>query len=287
MRASLDGISYNFSGRIPQNAERSYQFLLLRTLLGVIAIDRGSAKIKLNVDHSVFPGVPQLLSPAAAVSKFMREYGVAGGIQRFLRLTTSDNRTFYQNLLAEFANFHIETQKGSHASAFIYLYRILERMSFSVPLLYCSTSRDYAGTFNDLRAMFGPDSDKSGEHGFFKKFLSQGRIIERDILDSSYALDFSAAADNRNRYYSQIIRHSDKFLNGDEATCHLEIKFVDVPDLIRNVRNRFFHARTGDGQRNISLVEIHDAHGLFGCLNGVFLNFVALIVLHSLSHKYA
>lgn len=286
MRANVDGIEYSFGGRIPRNAERSYQFIILRVLLGGVTLEQRGVKAKLAIDHSVFPGVTQSRSPAGAMHDFMREYGMAGGVPRFLRLTTADNRAFYQNLLAELSNFQLETKRGSHASAFIFLYRILERMSFSVPLLYCSSSRDYAGTFNDLRAMFGADNDKSGEHGFFKKFLSQGRMVERDVLESVYALDFSPGGANRQRYYTEVSRQSDKFQNGDETISRIEIRFVDVPDLIRNVRNRFFHARTGDGQKNISLVDIHDAHGMFECLNGVFLNFVAMVVLHSMAHKY-
>lgn len=263
MLHAIDGVEYLFRRRAPVNAEKSNQYLLVRSLLGSIDIQTGGRSIAQTRDYSVFPGVDQALSAASAFQKFLKVYGLGCTPEAFIKRTAADNRAFYQDLLAEFSNYFLETERGSHTSAFVHLYRILERLSYSIPLLYCSLSRDYMGTFSDLKAMFASDNDRSGEFGLFNKFLSQGKLIDTTLLDSAYRIDFSASPINKRRHFELIQRHSDKFIGADDTTYQVEIKFRDVPELLRNVRNRFFHFRTGDGQRNISMREIYDTNGFF------------------------
>lgn len=286
MRHSADGIDYVFRHRLPANGEKSNQYVLVRALLGTIEIETASTAVTQTADLSIFPGAPQVKGGAEAIRNFLNVYGVGCSTALFIKKTTTDNRVFYRDILAEFANFFVETEKSSHTSAFVFLYRIMERLSFSIPLLYCSTSHDYVGTFADLKSMFASGREKSGEHGLFKKFLEQGKLVDPTLLDSLYRIDFSTESDNRDLYFKTAKNLSDKFENADQATWQLDIKFRDVPDFLRNLRNRFFHFRTGDGQKNISVGDLQNVHGFFERTNGVFCSFLALVVLHSIAKKY-
>ena len=93
-------------------------------------------------------------------------------------MTRADNRDFYREILSEFLNFQIQAERGNDTSAFVFLYRILERISYSVPLLYTSTQSDFRGTFKDLKSILDADADGDGELGLFKKFLGKGQFSD-------------------------------------------------------------------------------------------------------------
>lgn len=284
MLIPVDGIQYSFSTRLPKNAEKSIQFLLIRLLLGTAAISRGSRQVSPGIDYSTWPGRPQPLSGALAVKAFLSAYGVGKTQASFVKETIADNRRLFQDLLSEFSNFFLENDRGSHTAAFVFLYRALERLSFSIPLLYCSTSNDFIGTFNDLKGLFrGSDA---GELGLLKKFLNQGRLIDGSILDTACTIDFSASALNGRRFYDAVTVRYSAFASSDPTRLQVEITYRRVPDLFVLLRNRFFHLRSGDGQLNISNRELHDSDEFFGVMNNVFCEFLAVLTLHAIAWKY-
>lgn len=280
----IDGLTYSSLARLPKNADRCYQYILTRLLLGIASVSKGTTICRQSTDYSIVPQNVQARKPTDAFKEFLTTYGIGGTVQGFVRKTIADNREFYADLLGEFSNFFIQTERKSHTSAFVFLYRILERLSYCTPLLYSSTQSDYRGTFNDLKALFA--SDNKGELGLFKVFLNNGRFIDQLKLDVPYLIDFSLAYFHKDSFFDLTVARYREWVSNDKNTHQLEIKFRHIPELLQTVRNRFFHFRVGDGQPNIRLAEMPDSDEYFSCLNPSFCSCMAVIVLHTLARKY-
>ena len=284
MAVIIDGLTYSTLGSLPKHADKSNQFLLVRLLTGSASVANGKATVKQLTDFSSLPPTLQTQKPSGTVADFLAAYSVGGDPKRFIRNTGSDNRKFYQDLLSEFSNFFLQTKLGCHTAAFVFAYRILEKLAYTVPLLYCSTQRDYIGTFNDLKALFDPSL--KGELGLFKKFLNQGQFIDPLKLDINYTIDFHSEQGHQTAFFKVTVKHHTEFVNTDSNLSQVAIKFRQVPELLKTLRNRFFHSLTGEGRDNIRLEEIVDSDEYFASLNPVFCSFLSIVSLQTIAKKY-
>ena len=100
-----------------------------------------------------------------------------------LYLTKFKNANFslHNDLLFEFSLYFLSKQKTNYLSGFLHLYRILEFISYSFPLIHSSLSRGYFGTFKALQSYFTKDG---GELDFISNFID--KLFDGDpILGSS------------------------------------------------------------------------------------------------------
>lgn len=278
MPTTVSGIDYTFDTRLQAGADRSYQYLLTKTLIGSSSLHYRGSRVRQNVNYSVLPQTIQAKHGREAFADFLNNFSVGLNEKEFIRKTASLNRNFYQDVLIEFSHYFIQTHRNCHTAAFAHLYRLLERMAFSAPLLYCRASTDYYGTFDELKTLF-TGIDKAGELGFLKKFLNQGKLIDTVLLDFTYRLDFSRHAD-KTLHWNSLSRHFSGFVTKDPATHQFEIKFREMCSLTTTIRNRFFHLRTGDGQDNISIRNLGDPNDFFSEVNKAVSSFISMIALH-------
>lgn len=281
MIISLYGANYHPTGKWPKDGEKSNQLMLVRLLVGTANLENGSTKVIQDKNFSIVPPCPQSNRTKGVFNSFATNYDLGCNLTKFIKITATSNRPFFDDLLNEFSHYFIQTKQGAHTAAFVYLYRILERISYSVPLLYSSLSTDFIGTFNAMKELF--KSDASGELGLFKKFLSQGKFIDPILLDTIYKISFKSTNGKQKNYFKLVNKHFSSFSWADPSTSEVEVKFRDVPSLFITLRNRFFHYRTGDGQDNIALSEIHDPDEFFSCVNEVFCSFLAIVALHAIA----
>lgn len=284
MSVLVDGLTYSSMGRLPSHAEKSIQYLLVRLLTGSLSVSNGGQTAKQRMDYSALPPALQTRGKSQVFSDFLVSYSVGGDTATFVKSTTADNRKFYQDLLSEFSNYFLQSGRGSHTAAFVFLYRILEKLSYTVPLLYCSTQHDYIGTFNELKALFDPSV--KGELGLFKKFLNQGKFIDALKLDINYNITFSSGNGHQGDFFRLTGKHHTDLASRDATLNQIEISFRQVPELLKTLRNRFFHALTGDGKNNIRVEEILNPDEYFACVNPIFCSFLSIVALHTLAHKY-
>lgn len=278
MPTTVSGIDYTFDTRLQAGADRSYQYLLTKTLIGSSSIHYRGSRVRQNINYSVLPQTIQTKRGREAFTDFLTNFSVGFNEKEFIKKTTSLNRNFYLDVLIEFSHYFIQTHRNCHTVAFAHLYRLLERMAFSAPLLYCRASTDYYGTFDELKTLF-TGIDKAGELGFLKKFLNQGKLIDTELLDFTYRLDFSAHVD-KIQHRDSLSRHFNDFVTKDPANHQFEIKFREMSSLTTTIRNRFFHLRTGDGRNNISIQSLGDPNDFFSEVNKAVSSFIAMIALH-------
>lgn len=277
----LDGVRYSPKGRWPRNGEKSNQLILVRLLIGLMNLEKGSEKVFQDTDFSVMPPGKQTHSPSDGFKHFLASYSLACNSAQFITSTISTNRSFFQDLLGEFSNYFIQTKRGAHTAAFVFLYRALERISYSVPLLYNSLSSDFIGTFKDMQDLFKEGA--IGELGLFRKFINQGKFIDSLILDSVYKVSLTSKYGFEDKYYKVLTSQSKAFSALDQIGHSAEVKFRDVTDIFVALRNRFFHLGTGSGQKNISTRDLCDTDEFFSCLNSVFCSFLAMITLQAIA----
>lgn len=281
MKLLIDGVEYVFGQKLPPNGDKSIHLILVKLLIGPISINYGSKKLRQKINYSTIPSSIQILKQGtASFKKFASDYNVSLLPDEFIKNNLPNNREFFRDILAEFSHYFIQTNSKSHLSAFVFIYRLLERMSYSFPLLYCKKEIDFFGTFQDLKNLFNLDS--SGEHALFKKFLNQGKFIDKTILDTTYIIDFSTHS-NRDIYFKTMVKLFKSFESTDPSTYQLSIKFREIPNLLIIIRNRFFHLRTGDGKNNIAIKNFGDPDDFFLELNKTFCSFLAVLVLHILT----
>lgn len=90
------------------------------------------------------------------------------------------NHFVHEELLSELTGAII-WMRSSPIESFVHIYRSLEFISYSFPLIYASKSMDYRGSYEKLKKFMSGDSD--GELKFFKIWFS-------DILSSPYLIYF-------------------------------------------------------------------------------------------------
>lgn len=198
------------------------------------------------------------------------------------------NASFYKRLVGEFTNFYYYQNKQSHTTAFVYIYRILETISYAFPLIYASKTEDFKGTYAFLKECIGGNKDK-GELGFFKSFIKL--IFKDDPLggdDSSITIDIIGSTEEIQQSFFDAFKKacSDTSIFHPSDTLEprkLSIKFTEFSSFIINLRNRFFHL-FNSGQPNLESDEILDADLFFKMVNNKAMYWISLVLLEIVKH---
>jgi hypothetical protein len=276
---------YSTAGKLPSNAQNCSQFILAKMLLGNFTIKNNRISYKQTTNYSTLTPTVQTDKNTKAFINFLKSEGIGKTQLGFIKKVIPDNRPFFEDLVWEYSNYFYQTGKGSHTSAFIFLYRIIERISYSVPALYFSCSNDYYATFTDLYKIL---NDKGqGELGFLKKFLKQNSFLSSSEKSVLFDLNFTSSHGLESKYFDTIENIIARDLySKDKTILNMKIEFLNILELFKNIRNRFFHFRTGDGQNNIKSRDIENSDELFSILNPIFCSFSSFIALRSISKKY-
>lgn len=183
----------------------------------------------------------------------------------------SNRRNFFvhSEVLSELTSAII-WMKSSPIESFVHIYRALEFMSYSFPLIYASKSMDYRGSYGNLKKFMSGDSD--GELKFFKTFLKE--LFKNNIL---FQYEFEIYFLNGNE--TLIKQELQRVINNTSYTFDgntMKIRFANIIDLIVILRNRYFHMLLGKGTDNFYDIQ-YDKRELFYAMNPVFMNWLTLV----------
>ncbi|RDV23876.1 hypothetical protein DXV75_16940 [Alteromonas aestuariivivens] len=195
------------------------------------------------------------------------------------------NRKFYKNILSELSYFCYYSHKKSHASAFIFLYRVLEHISYALPLIYASKTDSFTNTYTLLKELLSEDNS-AGELRFFKTFI-QKVFKESPLLESSIDFEMTRPTVEDQEYMFDELKKSCARSALSEATDEprvLSIKFGETGSFLANVRNRFFHFMNGH-ENNINSSNIKNIDGLFAIVNKAGLFWVTTIFLEVVAYS--
>ena len=214
---------------------------------------------------------------------YFSEDTTAEDLASFIDNTKYVNRSFYSVIISELSQFILHTNKNSHTSAFIYIYRVLEKISYAFPLIYTSKTQDFQQSFNKLKDLMVGDSEKK-ELGFFKTFIEM--LYRGDsISDTSIDIIFSSSdSDVKRQMFTEVTKVIPaNAIHGDtDEPDMLSIKYCEMGSFIISVRNRFFHNLNG-GATNIESKKVVDSDELFSFINPMAMYWIAMVFLQIVS----
>lgn len=270
--------------QVQNNSQDSALLLIIRILSGTIELVHNYSNqcIKSNVnyfssDYKKFRNwtqqFPQLFSED--IDK--------NDLASFINHSRFENRTFYSKILSEISQFILHTKRKSHTSAFTYLYRILEKISYAFPLIYTSKTSDFSKSFNSLKDMMGGDSKKR-ELGFFKVFIDQ-LYKDKDMDLTSIDIFFNTP---NTQVQSQMFKIAESVTAttdihpASNEPFQLSIKYTAIGSFIINLRNKFFHNLNEGANKNIDSYDIVDSDEFFCSINPPAMHWISMIFLEIL-----
>lgn len=266
--------------------------ILLRGLIGSIKIKHKFSQHEFDqtIDYFDLENVNTGLNPVERLKNYISQelstddLGKIFKDRRFLH----QNQNFFQNLTNEFSNYYYYENKQSHTTAFAYLYRILETISYAFPLIYAAKTDDFKGTYNFLKDCLTGNRDK-GELGFFKSFIKV--VFENDpLFESSISINIIADTEDIQQHFFNSFKKAcpdENIYSADtDEPRTLSIKFPEYSSFIICLRNRFFHL-FNSGQPNLQSDDILDADYFFKLVNRQTTNWLSLVLLEILKHSIA
>lgn len=255
----------------------TYDILVMRVLTSNIKIfsKKKNRNIELLNNFTTYPLHIVRRKSTKQLKTFLHPFSL-NDYTRFSRKYYSRNINFYHNLLQELAFYFYYTNEGQYQSAFVNLYRILEFISYSFPLIHSSHFGNYIGSFEALRAYF--TDVKTSEINFFEKFIDN---LFRGTNYLSYATDFDFSHVDSDIAYNCFdsfykLSNNNNWIIANRATQKLSIENKHLIKLFKDTRNRYFHFAIG-GQRNIQNTDLKDPDFFFETINSKFLNWIGFI----------
>lgn len=167
------------------------------------------------------------------------------------------NDDFYSMIEFELISCLIARDRLSYLEAFIFLYRMIEGISYAVPLIYMSKSKSFEKTFSSLQACM-PKSDKEGELIFFRKFIdshwNKESFYKKPMTVDLSLVEFEELRPKYFLLYKKLL--DEKAIEQEVEDEQILIKFPNYMDFMISIRNRYFHFLQGTWRQNIKTGEI-------------------------------
>ena len=233
-------------------------------------------KFKFRKDYLQLPyGKRSRVSLSALLQNLPTEMTYEDVVSYFASLRS--NEKFYSVVEFELISCLIARERENYLEAYIFLYRLIEGISFSIPLIYMSRTKSFQKTFRSLQACM-PKSDKEGELLFFRRFIDshwKSENFYRSTIDINLML--VDVEDLRGVYFDLYKKHApERGIAGEVEDEQIAIKFPYFLDFLISIRNRYFHFLQGTWQENIESSEIVFPDLFFKPLVDIGLNWIAL-----------
>lgn len=277
----VEKIPSNYISTIPNdfkvNHSIKYDMLLLRILTATTEIiyTKNSTKIILSKNYLDFPSHQISRKSSKPIKAYLYPYKLKDYV-KYSNKFYGRNIRFYHNILQELCYYFYYTKIGNHQSAFVNLYRVLEFISYSFPLIHASHFGNFSGSFEAFKSYFM--DNKSSEITFFEKFVEK-LFNSTSYLSLTTTFNFNhldnIIADNCFKSVKDLIKSTD-WVNSDNINHTLEIENSKLIRLFKSIRNRYFHFAVG-GHRNLFITDLKDPDFLFERINDNFLNWFTFI----------
>lgn len=224
---------------------------LYRILLGSIKVNDAYGDIAYDFDYNYFTdNENQTITVDLLTSIFPEEIDLSY-LNNFFQMH-HNNKKFYTNIKHELVNSIIAITNNNHLESFLFSYRILEGISYSLPLIYMSKAKEFEKTYKALQNFISAKDD-DGELTYFKKFLKV-TFNKEDILKQTIRLNFSELEYEELKpvFYKECIKLlKDKEISDSAEDEFIEIKYADYFSFMIRIRCRYFHYLQGTWQENI------------------------------------
>lgn len=232
---------------------------------------------KFRTNFSNFPfGENETIDQSVVLNNFPDEVKLKDLDLYFKR--SKFNSIFYSSIQSELIKCLIAEKQKNHLESFFYLYRVIEGISYSIPLIYVSKHKNYNKTYKQLQSYFGKDID--GELAFFKRFISQ-TFKDEEFYKSTIDIDITEIdiEEIREDYYKLYIgKMKPQAISSQSENEEIKISFIGFYEFIIELRNRFFHFTKGSWQDNLSSSELLFPDYFFKPIINHGINWISLIL---------
>ncbi|MBN8657713.1 MAG: hypothetical protein J0M11_18425 [Anaerolineae bacterium] len=277
--ASLPAPLKNFS------TLNNYKGILVRLLTGTISIycEETGKTIQQKNNYSTVLFQVNRRRTGRIVKNVFSSYASMKTVEVHFNSSARRNIKFYREVLFEFYNYFYQTDRNNHSAAFLHLYRVLESIAYSFPLIWASRAKDYERTFMILKSYFA--EPRTGELGVFKKFFKDF-INPTTVYDVPVTLVVMAKhPDWQKRYFDTFEKNIDASdVISLTRNSDITLKFGGLVDLVIKLRNQYFHSLTGQAQ-SFSSDNIPDADEFFSVVNELFCNWLAVVFFQLLEFE--
>lgn len=224
--------------------------------------------IKQNIDYSVL-GMHK--DNYTEISKFIQNIDN--------NFDFSSNYEFYKTIFLEYIACLYANKKKHGIVSLIHIYRILERISYTLPLLYAKNSNDYKGTYNYFKNFFNNSDRNMGELSFLKKAINSILDVTEKRFMFSYELNMDEGKALRDCLIN--IKNFDKnILEYNDRCVNFNLSIEDSIVFLINIRNSFFHALSG--KPHITLDKLPTPNSTFLKLTTNFINTLSFITVKTI-----
>jgi len=255
-------------------------------LIGSVSIEHSTigTQFTQNVDYlsKVYEFKPEVSVQERLVNYISEDLTLDDARRFFFDIPYSiRNKDFFQRFENEVLNYLYYQNKKSFTTAYVYIYRILELISFSFPLIYASKTYDFKHTFNALKEFYENNKGaNSGELGFLKSAV-YSMFKDHDFLTTSVdiELDFEDE-ETQSIIYNAIynVTKPDFYHTDTIDNRRLAIKFGEVSSFIASLRNRFFHL-FNRGDKNLESSDLIDSDMFFSKINDPLFGWLSVLYL--------
>ena len=252
------------------------QILLILLLKGSFNISKysSSQKIEQNIDYSI---LGTCKNNSRAIRSFIENVRQNDG-----KLYFSQNFRFYKLLLLEFISCLIATRNDNGVASLVHIYRILEGISFALPLLYIKKSNDYLHTYAHFKKFFDQSNQDFGELKFLQIALDSILNDQEKRFTFTYELENS----EKKALYQCLkdFKNIDKNNLQNDEYIRFDLSINETINFIVRLRNSFFHALSG--KHHISLDQLHYPDLTFIKLSTNFINALSYISIKTTEYLY-
>ena len=255
--------------------------LILRILSGSIDLKNNLTQETVKLDNCYIDSLSRYKTRIQRAKKIFKSFDSAVSLNDYKSFVNDfqfKNISFFSKILEEIESFSWFTLKRHHTSAFIYIYRILEHISVSFPLIYVSSTKDFSSSFGLLKSYFNRETDYNSELKFFNGFLKLA-FGKNTCLEQSYKIAFYGDDVVREAFFKVFkISYLHEYVINEDENSFVEIKWGDIGAVIISIRNHFFHF-DNSGRRNLSPSDLVDPELFFEIVNSVFIRWLSSVLI--------
>ncbi|MNM09426.1 hypothetical protein D3C81_195150 [compost metagenome] len=289
----FDNLSEHAKSRLPVGLQITGEndpdvLVLIRLLSGNLGIRYAGVNKKIKQERNYFS--PEFKSMGSkwgrGFSGLVGEEVTPSDVAKYIQARKFINKSFYREIIYELINYFVHRSRSSHTSAFIYLYRLLERISYCFPLIYVSMTEDFKKTYTEVKSFFGESKEKD-EKAFFKVFIDT-IFAGDDVLQTTVDFSFEVhgeSVDDAARLCNAVKKVLNKEFReeGFLRDTEISMRYQNVGQFIIAVRNGFFHNLSK--QNNLDAEALRDSDVLFKLINDKCLGWIASIFLAIFSYN--
>ena len=198
-----------------------------------------------------------------------------------------NNYNFYETIETETIKCLLARNNQKYLESFLFVYRLIEGISYSLPLIYTSKATNYKKSFQALQS-FMSKNNSNGEIKFFKNFVAEiysDEAFFRSTIDID--LNLIPIEELREPYYNLYKSNIEPdYITEETENEELKVNFLGFLSFMVTLRNRYFHFLQGSWQENLSSSQVIHPDMFFMPIVDHGINWVAIVLFEVMKYDF-